>query len=269
MSNGTGKRFNEGKTRHDLVPAFAQEEYAKVLTMGSNKYGARNWEKGMKWSNILSSLERHLQAIKRGEDYDEESGLLHSAHIMCNAAFLTEYYKIYPQGDDRNHWYKLRPKIALDIDDVLADFVPHYNKKFEIETVPMNWNFDARIPERLESLKDDKEFWMTMPVKTKPEDIPFEPLCYITSRYCPTEWTMEWLEKNGFPTMPVYSTAGKSKVDVAKEVGVEWYIDDRYENFIELTDAGVCCFLWDSNHNQRYDVGFKRIKKFSDLPLFN
>ena len=33
--NGEGKRYNLGKTRHDLTPAFAQEEYAKVLSMGA------------------------------------------------------------------------------------------------------------------------------------------------------------------------------------------------------------------------------------------
>ena len=262
------KRFNEGKLRLDLAPAFAQEEYAKVLTMGANKYGVENWGKGMPWSNILASLERHLSAIKRGEDYDSESGLLHSAHVMANAAFLTEYYKIYPQGDDRKHWYQRRPKIGLDVDEVLADFIPYYNQHFDVETYPMSWNFDSRIKERLESLKDDYEFWKNVPTKVNPDDIPFEPHCYITSRPCCVEWTKEWLEKNGFPTMPVYCTNGKSKVDAAKAAGIEWFVDDRFQNFIELTDAGVCCFLWDAPHNRRYDVGFKRIKSFSDLPLF-
>lgn len=96
------RRFNEGKTRHDLTPAFAQEQYGRVLTMGANKYSAREWEKGMPWSKVISSLERHLIAIKAGEDIDKESGLLHSAHIMANAAFLTQYYLIFPQGDDRD-----------------------------------------------------------------------------------------------------------------------------------------------------------------------
>jgi 5'(3')-deoxyribonucleotidase len=266
--DGSGKRFNQGKTRHDLVPAYAQEEYAKVLTIGASKYGVRNWERGMAWSNILASLERHLIAIKRGEDRDKETGLLHSAHIMCNAAFLTEYYKIYPQGDDRNHWYKLRPRIGLDVDEVLADFIPHYNNKFDIETTPTNWNFDSKIKDRLETLKDDYEFWSTVPARMSPTEIPFEPHCYITSRVCPSEWTSEWIEKKGFPTMPVYSTNGKSKVEVAKESGIDWFIDDRYENFVALTDAGICCFLWDAPHNEKYDVGFKRIKSFQDLPLF-
>lgn len=266
--DGLGKRDNSGKTRHDLVPAYAQEQYARVLTMGSDKYGERNWERGMKWSSVLASAERHLQAIKRGEDYDKESGILHSAHLMCNAGFLTEYYKIYPQGDDRNHWYKCRHKIGLDIDDVLADFVSHYKEKFNLKDIPTNWNFHREIKENLQELKEDYEFWSTMPLKVKPEDIPFEPHCYITSRICCTEWTEDWLEKHGFPSVPVYTTFGKSKIEISKKSGIDIFVDDRFENFVELNNGGVCCYLWDAPHNKRYEVGYKRIKSLKELPLF-
>lgn len=51
-----GLRYNQGKARHDLVPSFAQEQYALVLTKGSEKYEERNWERGMKWIDILSRL---------------------------------------------------------------------------------------------------------------------------------------------------------------------------------------------------------------------
>ena len=269
MADGSGKRFNQGKVRYDLAPAFAQEQYAKVLTFGSMRYGAHNWEKGMLWSNVLASLERHLQAIKNGEDYDKESGILHSAHIMCNAAFLTEYYKIYPQGDDRQHWYKVRPKIALDIDEVLADFIGSYNEKYDVETTPTQWNFDPKIKERLDELKEDKEFWLNIKPLINPNEIPFEPHCYITSRPCNTEWTEEWLKNNGFSSRPIYmATDLKDKAELAIEAKIDWFIDDRFENFLLLERAGICCFLWNAPHNQRYDVGFKRIEKFSDLPLF-
>lgn len=100
-ADGTGKRFNEGKPDYTLAPEYAQRCYVDVLMKGAEKYGADNWKRGMAWKTVIASLERHLWAIKEGEDYDKESGLLHSAHIMCNAAFLTEYYKIYPQGDNR------------------------------------------------------------------------------------------------------------------------------------------------------------------------
>lgn len=260
-----GLRYNEGKTRHDLVPQFAQQQYAKVLTKGAEKYAERNWELGMRWSKVTASLKRHLEAFEMGEDFDKETGLLHSAHIMCNAAFLTEYYKIYPQGDDRPHNYLRRAKIGLDIDEVLADWVGHWTKHHG-QAVPETWNFDRDIKAKFEVLADDKDFWLSIPVKTHPRDIHFEPHCYITSRSIPVEWTQEWLDKNGFPTMPVYSVGlGESKVEVAKASGIDIFVDDRYENFVELNQNGVCCFLFDAPHNWRYDVGYKRIKSLSEI----
>ena len=262
-----GLRFNEGKSRHDLVPAFAQEQYARVLTKGAEKYAERNWEKGMAWSKVISSLERHLQAIKRGEDYDKETGLLHSAHVMCNAGFLTEYYRIFPQGDDRPHWYNRKVRIGLDVDEVLADWVGHWTKHHG-QVTPEFWNFDRNIGDKFEALKDDKDFWMSIPPLIKPNQLPFEPHCYITSRTVPNEWTEEWIEKAGFPTMPVVTVPrGVSKVIVIKEMGLDIFVDDRFENFAEINSAGVLCYLMDAEHNKRYDVGHKRLMSLADLPV--
>ena len=266
MEKKQGLRFNQGKTRHDLVPAFAQEQYARVLTKGAEKYAPRNWEKGMNWSKVLASMKRHILAFEKGEDYDPETGILHTAHVMCNAAFLTEYYQIAPQYDDRAHPYLNPLKIGLDIDEVLADWVGHWTRHHGQE-VPETWNFDRNIKEKFEALYDDKEFWMSIPVKTPASEIHFEPHCYITSRSIPTEWTEEWLDKNGFPTMPVYAVGhGESKVEVAKESGIDIFVDDRFENFVELNQAGICTYLFDAPHNERYDVGYKRIKNLRDLP---
>ena len=116
-----GLRFNEGKNRLDLIPPFAIEQLGHVLTKGAAKYAPRNWEKGMKWTSVLASMKRHILAFEKGQDYDPESGLLHMSHVLCNAAFLVEYYKIYPQGDDRPHHYRDAPRIGLDVDEVVFD----------------------------------------------------------------------------------------------------------------------------------------------------
>lgn len=258
-------RYDKDKIRLDLISPNASNELAKVLTFGAQKYAAWNWSKGMKWSRVIGSLKRHLNAIERGEDYDKETGCLHSAHVMCNAMFLTDYYKIYPEGDDRMKTHLRIPKIGLDIDEVLADWVSHWTS-FHGQEIPETWNFDRDIKSKFDSLKDDKDFWLSIPVKTPPSDINFEPHCYITSRSIPIEWTREWLDKNNFPTMPVYSVGfGESKVQVAKESGIEWFVDDRYENYVELNDAGICTFLFNAPHNQRYDVGYKRIYNLKEL----
>lgn len=99
--SGTAKRFDIGKPRFSLIPPAPLEEIAKVLTMGAEKYGDRNWEKGMKWTRCVDSLERHLNAWKSGENLDKESGLPHLAHVCVNSMFLLQYEKTYPQGDDR------------------------------------------------------------------------------------------------------------------------------------------------------------------------
>lgn len=258
-----GKRFNEGKPRTDLVTPRAFMEMVKVLTIGAEKYGDRNWEKGMKWSKIVSSLKRHLLAYEAGDDFDDETGLLHSAHIMTNAMFLTEYYFSAPQYDDRPI---KSVRIGLDIDDVLADFSTAYCDRFGLP-YPDFWHFDPLIVERLNSLDDD--FYLSIPAKTKPEDIPFEPVCYITSRVVPSELTAKWLSINGFPTVPVITVGhNKSKVQAALDMKLDVFIDDRYETFKEFKAAGLLCYLMDAKHNRRYDVGHLRIDNVSDVVTF-
>lgn len=264
-----GLRYNSGKKRYDLVHQWAHEQMVNVLTKGAEKYEERNWERGMAWSNVLSSLERHLAAIKKGEDYDPETGELHAAHIACNAHFLTAYYKIYPQGDDRPHQYLNPPKIGLDIDEVLCDWVGDWTNTYGIERRPTSWYFDRALIERFEKMKEEgklDEFYLGLKPMLKPEDLPFEPHCYITSRPVSTEITEKWLDMHGFPTKPVFTTTKeRTKAVIAKEQGLDIFVDDGYHNFLELNKNGICCFLMDAPHNRRYDVGFKRIKSLKEL----
>lgn len=266
---GTGMRFNQGKLRYDLVQPYAHEQMVKILTKGADKYAERNWEKGMKWSNVISSLKRHLAAIERGEDFDKETGELHAAHLSCNAHFLTAYYKIYPEGDDRPHHYLNERKIGLDIDDVIADFVPAFMAKYNLEE-PHNWHWSYKTEQHFKELMADpnelKKFYLSLKPKINPDDIPFEPHCYITSRSVPQEVTEQWIEENGFACKPVYTVPFQtSKIEVAKKSGIDTFVDDRYSNWLELTKAGFNCYLYDVPWNQRYDVGFKRIHSLSEL----
>lgn len=103
-------KHDRGKPRLSLIPPLAEMEFARVLTFGASKYGDNNWRLGIPWSRFLDAMMRHINAIRNGEDYDAESGLLHSAHIMCSAAFLTEYYTIHTEGDDRPADIKSRYK---------------------------------------------------------------------------------------------------------------------------------------------------------------
>lgn len=243
------------------------KELAKVFTKGAEKYEPNNWMKGMSWESVLASLERHKEAFKLGEDVDPETGCLHMAHVAWNALALVSYYNIYPQGDDRNHRYLNEPKIGLDIDEVLCDWVGAWCKKFG-HPIAQSWNFSYDLHDEFKSFSPEElnEFYLNIPRKIDPNSIPFEPHCYITSRSVPVELTQMWLEKNGFPCRKVYSVGfGVSKIEVAKESGVEIFVDDRFENFVELNKAGICTYLLDAPHNQRYNVGHKRIKSLKEL----
>jgi deoxycytidylate deaminase len=62
----------------------------KVLQYGAKKYKPNNWRNVDDINRYWDALMRHCVAIERGEDFDEESGLPHRDHALCNIAFLTE-----------------------------------------------------------------------------------------------------------------------------------------------------------------------------------
>jgi len=279
LTTGGGLRYNDDKIRFDLLEPFAIEQLAKVFSRGAKKYSDHNWLGGMKWSKMMASMKRHLSEFEKGNDYDfdencdgckagnctSHTGLLHMAHAAWNCMALLSYYKHFPQGDDRLHTFLPKPKIGLDIDEVLADWVGHWIKYFPQDR-PEFWNFDHDIKDKFEQLKDNKQFWLSIPAKINPSELGFEPTCYITSRNIPIEWTKEWLQNNKFASVPVYSIGhGISKIETAKNSGIDWFIDDRYDNFVELNKNGVFTFLMDAPHNRRYNVGHKRILNFKDF----
>lgn len=100
--DGGGKRQNSGKPRMELLVPEALEAEANVWAFGAKKYGDYNWQRGMVWTIPLACILRHTFAILKGEDTDEESGLLHAAHIKANATMLIYYFYHYKKGDDRH-----------------------------------------------------------------------------------------------------------------------------------------------------------------------
>lgn len=232
-----GKRYNNGKIRYDLVPTYSQKQYAKVLTMGAEKYGDRNWEKGLPWmKGCVASLERHLEAFKSGEDYDEESKLLHMAHVMTNASFIVEFYKTHPEFDDRPQ-HRL-PVIGIDICDIFADF----------------------------PTTDDKEFFLKTEPKLTPDDIPFVPDYLILSSPIKEEWFQEWLGINEFRYGKLIVTENaRAKIKAIQDSGVKWFVDSDFNYFQEINKNGVCCFLFDSFDNEVHKIGHKRIYVLEDL----
>ena len=109
-ARGTGARYNAGKAPLDMIPLHLLEGAARVFEQATkrkvNPYPRWNWAKGMPWSVPIGCIKRHLAAMERGEDRDQDSGELHVDHMMCNLLMLIQYYRMYREGDDRCPHFK-------------------------------------------------------------------------------------------------------------------------------------------------------------------
>ena len=270
---GGGFRYNKGKLRYDLVHPKAHADMVEVLTAGANKYFDRNWENGLSWTSVLASLKRHIAAIEDGEDYDTETKLLHVAHAACNIHFLNAFYHDFPQGDDRPKKFLKVPKIGLDIDGVCASYMKAWHKLYpEILEYPSTWYDDRKSLERFDEMRKNNtlnDFYLNIEPLINANDLPFDPHCYITSRPVNKKITEQWLDMHNFPCKPVYSLEPRqSKVDVAKEAGVEIFIEDSFDNFVDLNKNGIFTYLLTTPWNINHDVGHMRIASLNDLPWF-
>jgi len=101
-----GRKLDDGKIPLELLPFPALREVAKVLSFGRKKYDSWNWSKGMAWSRLIGACKRHLGYFECGVDIDNESKLLHIAHLVCCGMFLLTYQLCNLGVDDRHKGFK-------------------------------------------------------------------------------------------------------------------------------------------------------------------
>jgi len=107
-ADGKGTRHNRDKPRVDLFPPDVMMELGKVYLAGAEnpKVGERNWERGMPYSDMLASAERHILQWKMGVDIDPDDGLPTLSKAIFSLAGL-EAYRLRGIGeDDRNKLVK-------------------------------------------------------------------------------------------------------------------------------------------------------------------
>lgn len=121
-------RHNQGKVQWSLVPMKALEPMVKVLMFGATKYSPNNWMKGMSYTTIYNSMQRHINSFMDGEDNDPDSKMHHVGHILCNALFLSWMIIYKPEYDDRNN---LKPLVLSDdsTDNTNRVYLPQNNKR--------------------------------------------------------------------------------------------------------------------------------------------
>lgn len=163
------------------------------------------------------------------------------------------------------HFHKRNHRIGLDIDDVCCKFLEGYTQFTEGKYADFkHFYFSYQTNHILPSVPE--EFWLNLEPKTDPLTWTFLPTCYVSTRNFDKKITEQWLEKNGFPCMPVVHTNMGSKVDACKKFNVGIFVDDFLKNFEELNAAGIETFLYDCTHNQQYNVGTHRIFDLNEIP---
>lgn len=86
FETGAQRDSQAGKCRPDLISPYALERVGWINKYGADHYGDRNWEKGMKFSRMMASLERHRVAYLQGKT-DED----HLAQLAWNALALLHF----------------------------------------------------------------------------------------------------------------------------------------------------------------------------------
>jgi hypothetical protein len=73
------------KTRLDLLEPVADEQIARALAFGADKYGIRNFTQTPIEARVyVAALRRHIDAWLNGRDIDRDSGLHPLAHVGAN-----------------------------------------------------------------------------------------------------------------------------------------------------------------------------------------
>lgn len=87
-----------------LFPSAGTILGAMSMKDGAVKYGPYNWrEHPVKMTVYLDAMERHLLALRDGEDEASDSGVHHLGHILGCAAILADALAVGNLIDDRPH----------------------------------------------------------------------------------------------------------------------------------------------------------------------
>lgn len=74
-----------------LLPAAGKIYGALAMKDGAKKYSAYNWrDKKIRMTIYLDAMERHLLALRDGEDVASDSGVPHLGHIIACCSILAD-----------------------------------------------------------------------------------------------------------------------------------------------------------------------------------
>lgn len=187
-----------------------------------------------------------------------------------------------------------RKVIAVDIDEVLADFLSYFvyfhnlmyktsaNKNdmkkyylhevFNVDRDEMSIRYlefkALHLLERLEPVKGAKEGIKALIKKG------FEPHLVTARPQVIEQETKKWLEIHfksfDFPIHFTHTTSGKparKKSEICKQIGAEILIDDHIDNALDCAGSGIKVYLMDAPWNQLEDLpgSIVRVKSWKEI----
>lgn len=94
--------IGDTKPQMHLVPAALSIEVARAMADGARKYGPYNWRTNpVRMTVYISAIERHVAALKDGENLTRDSKVKHLAAIGANVAILLDAGAVGVLLDDR------------------------------------------------------------------------------------------------------------------------------------------------------------------------
>ena len=136
FSTGAERQASEGKGTPVLIPGDAIIDIAKHFEKGVDVYGARNWEKGLPLSELLNSLERHLQQLKMGmTDEPHARALAWNAVVYLATKLRIENGLLPAELDDMPVYTTLEERLDKEEIGVTEEVAKEFNHIETIEEV--------------------------------------------------------------------------------------------------------------------------------------
>jgi len=152
VQSASGASKGQKDARFDLIPPRQLRKLATHYGLGARKYpgierkdgtpgpAIDNWRLGFNYSSSIAALERHFNAWKSGEDFDEETGSNHLVAVMWHCMTLLEFQDTpgFPEAyDDRQQ--PLVNALGTTIEEVRAAIAAYGG---ELPTSPIPTKLD-------------------------------------------------------------------------------------------------------------------------------
>lgn len=176
-----------------------------------------------------------------------------------------------------------RLNICIDIDGTITNpyhFIPYLNEMYNKSITPQDcttYKWEELYQEKMEDIlhkfhSSYMHSYREAEVVDGAKNI-IEELCKIHNLYFVTarsevltEITTQWLYENGFSSIDVHLLGSDYKIDKAKELSCNIFIEDNPSNAIQLAEAGMDVLLIDTNYNRNIEhENITRVKNWAEI----